>query len=151
MDHPHAAFDEMSREASLALLERNHLGRIAFTLHDRVDVEPISYVSRGGWIYVRTSPGHKVATVLHHPWVAFQVDEVHGRYDWQSVVVRGSIHLLNPTDNRVEAQAYDAALATIRAFDPDALTPNDPTPQRSHLLRMHVAELSGRVATMSNG
>ena len=64
---------------AVALLGAHHVGRIAFTFHDRVDIEPISYVYADGSIYGRTSPGTKLATVRHHPWVAFEVDEVEGR------------------------------------------------------------------------
>ena len=55
---------------------RAHVGRLAFTFHDRVDIEPISHVYSEGWVYARTSPGTKLTTVKHHPWVAFEVDEV---------------------------------------------------------------------------
>ena len=48
------------------------------------------------WLYARTSPGTKLTTVQHHPWVAFEVDEVHARASWQSVVVRGTIYFLEP-------------------------------------------------------
>lgn len=60
------SFSELSRHDCVELLRRNHVGRIAFTFHDRVDIEPISYVFADDWLYGRTSPGTKVATVRHH-------------------------------------------------------------------------------------
>ena len=60
---------ELSRAAGLRLLAEHHIGRIAFTFRDRVDIEPISYVYADGWIYARTSPGTKLTTVEHHPFV----------------------------------------------------------------------------------
>lgn len=34
----------MRGDEAEALLTRNHVGRIAFSLHDRVDMEPLHYV-----------------------------------------------------------------------------------------------------------
>src|ERR1700761_8768612 len=94
----HPAFFELPRDESIALLGRNFAGRLAFTFRDRVDIEPISYVHDGEWLYARTSLGTKLDTVRHHPWVAFEVDEVAGRYDWKSVVVRGKIYFFDPDE-----------------------------------------------------
>src|SRR6478672_13615462 len=72
-----------------ALVARNQVGRIAFSLHDRVDVEPIHYVYDAPWIFGRTSAGAKLLTLEHNQWCAFETDEVLGMFDWQGVVVKG--------------------------------------------------------------
>ena len=142
--HASPRFSELPRHDAIALLERNHVGRIAFTFHDRVDLEPISYVYANGWLYARTSPGTKLETVQHHPWVAFEVDEVKGRFDWKSVVVRGTIYFLDPDlDDR---DAYETAVKILRLSDADALTARDATPHRTTLFRIHVDEVTGRRA-----
>jgi hypothetical protein len=145
--HKRPVFSELSRDDSIALLERHHVGRLAFTFHDRVDIEPISYVYTGGWLYIRTSPGTKLATVKHHPWVAFEVDDVKSRFDWRSVVVRGTIYFLDPERDRHD---YDAAVAVLRSVDADALSDADATPHRQELFRIHVDEIMGRAATSSS-
>jgi uncharacterized protein len=89
-------FSELPPRDCVELLRRSHVGRIAFAFHDRVDIEPISYVYSEDWLYGRTSPGTKLVTVQHHPWVAFEVDEIEGRFDWRSVVVHGAMYLLEP-------------------------------------------------------
>jgi nitroimidazol reductase NimA-like FMN-containing flavoprotein (pyridoxamine 5'-phosphate oxidase superfamily) len=139
-------FGELSADQSIAILKRNQTGRIAFTFHDRVDIEPISYVYHEDWLYFRTSEGTKLDTVRHHPWVAFEVDEVRSHFDWESVVVRGTIYFLNPDAPGRAGEEYATALAVLREADPDALTPADPTPQRQSLFRVHADEISGRVA-----
>jgi nitroimidazol reductase NimA-like FMN-containing flavoprotein (pyridoxamine 5'-phosphate oxidase superfamily) len=139
-------FSELSRDEAVALLERNHVGRLAFSFHDRVDIEPISYVYADEWLYARTSNGTKLETVHHHPWVAFEVDEVQGRYDWQSVVVRGTIYFLYPDRGPRERETYDAAVALLRSVDGDALTDADATPNRRSLFRIHADEITGRTA-----
>jgi nitroimidazol reductase NimA-like FMN-containing flavoprotein (pyridoxamine 5'-phosphate oxidase superfamily) len=137
---------EMPREDAIALLDRGHVGRLAFSFHDRVDIEPISYVYHEGWLYGRTSPGTKLLTVKHSPWVAFEVDEIEGRFDWRSVVVHGTLYLLDPDGGDREREAYTAALELLRSRDADVLTPADVTPHRSTLFRIHADAITGRAA-----
>lgn len=139
-------FAELSRDEAVALLERNHVGRLAFTFHDRVDIEPLSYVYANGWLYARTSPGKKLSSVHHHPWVAFEVDEVRGRFDWKSVVVRGTIYFFDAERGEREREAYSAAVDVLRSVDRDALGETDATPHRRVLFRIHVDEITGRMA-----
>jgi nitroimidazol reductase NimA-like FMN-containing flavoprotein (pyridoxamine 5'-phosphate oxidase superfamily) len=141
------SFLEMPQAAAIALLERNHVGRIAYSFHDRVDVEPIGYVYRDGWVYARTSPGAKLSTLHHHQWVAFQVDEIQSPFDWLSVVVHGATYFLDPNRGPHDRREYDAALAVLRTIDPGALTSRDLTPERTHLFRVHAGEIAGRRAT----
>ena len=142
---PRPTFTDLPHDEAVALLERNHVGRLAFTFHDRVDIEPISYVFSDGWVYARTSPGTKLATIRHHPWVAFEVDEVRGRFDWRSVVARGTIYFLEAEG--VERRAYESALAVLRSFDSEAMTDADATPHRQILFRIHADEIIGRRAS----
>jgi nitroimidazol reductase NimA-like FMN-containing flavoprotein (pyridoxamine 5'-phosphate oxidase superfamily) len=140
-------FKELSREQGIAMLESHHVGRLAFTFHDRVDIEPISYVYADGWLYLRTSEGTKLATVHHHPFVAFEIDDVNGRLDWKSVVVRGTIYFLDPTVGGQERAEYDKALELLRSTDAAAMTGTDATPQRNHLFRIYVDEITARSAS----
>jgi uncharacterized protein len=48
------SFRVLNRDECEAILGRNTLGRIAFSFHDRVDIEPIHFVHRGEWLYART-------------------------------------------------------------------------------------------------
>lgn len=131
------------------LLSRNHIGRIAFTFKDRVDIEPISYVFFEGAIYARTTPGTKLNVIAHHPWVAFEVDEIRGPYDWESVVVKGTVYLVEQDLIEHPGESYEHAKRVMRAAMPSAFTPADPFPQRSVLLRIQVNELTGRAAHLT--
>ena len=73
------------RECEL-VLARNEVGRLAYTLHDRVNIVPIHYVYEEGWIYGRTEPGGKLVEILRNRRVAFEVDEHEGVFSWSSVV-----------------------------------------------------------------
>jgi len=90
-------FRELTTEERHALLARHHVGRMAFTLHDRVAIEPISYVSDGEWIFGRTSVGTKLAT-LYHAWCALETDDVRDMFDRDTVVVKGTFCILDPEE-----------------------------------------------------
>jgi len=139
-------FIDLSKAEAVALLQRGHVGRLAFTFHDKVDIEPISYVCVDDSIYGRTSPGTKLTTLKHHPWVAFQVDEVRSRFDWNSVVVRGTLYLLEPTGNEPDREAYERAVEVLRSVDADALTAGDATPHRRLVFRIFIDEIVGKGA-----
>jgi uncharacterized protein len=138
---------ELSPRETEALLRAHHVGRIAYSWRDRVDVEPIHYVYDDGAIYARTSPGTKLLTLRHSPWVAFEVDEVHGLYEWRSAVVHGTVYVLPPDGTPAERETFARALALLRALEPAVLTDADPVPWRNVLFRISVGQLSGRRAT----
>jgi nitroimidazol reductase NimA-like FMN-containing flavoprotein (pyridoxamine 5'-phosphate oxidase superfamily) len=128
------------------LLTRNHVGRIAYSFHDRVDIEPISYVYADGAIYMRTAPGSKLLTLTHAPWVAFEVDEVHGPFDWRSVVAHGTVYFLNDSGSPIDRSTYRHAVARLRELVPDALDRDDPTPMRRVVVKLYPAGITGRAA-----
>ena len=135
-------FREMDEGESRALLERNHVGRIAFAFHDRVNIHPISYVYRQEWLACRTEPGTKMDTLAHSPYVAFEVDEVLGPYDWKSVVVQGTVYRLDEA-----SQERDATITALRSAAPEAFTDEDPAPHRVLVFRVYLHELTGRAAS----
>jgi uncharacterized protein len=150
MAHTHGVeFFELSSGDAIDLLTRNFVGRVAFAFHDRVDIEPISYVFADGWVYGRTSEGTKLTTVRHHPWVAFEVDEIEGQYDWRSVVVHGGLYVLDPDGGDRDRESYASALVLLRTMDTAALTAADPTPARMVLFRIHADDVTGRGARPS--
>ena len=139
-------FRTLDANEAIAVLARNHVARVAYAFHDRVDIEPISYVFAGGAIYMRTSPGSKLATLAHMPWVAFEVDEVEGPFDWRSVVAHGTVYLLHEDGSSTERTTYRFAVQQLRALIPHALEEDDPTPARRILLRLEPSEVAGREA-----
>ena len=141
------AFLELDRGECDAILARNQVGRIAFSFHDRVDIEPIHYVHHGDWLYVRTAPGAKIMTVAHNRWVAFEVDEIDGTFDWRSVVVRGSAYLIDPEGTKDDKRVHAEAVELLRGVVPQAFRTDDPVAFRYLLLRIHVDEMTGRAAT----
>jgi len=143
-------FRDLTADEAAELLARNHIGRLAFSFHDRVDIEPLSYVFADGAIYLRTAPGSKLETLAHSPWVAFEVDEVEGQFDWRSVVVHGTVYVLHDSGGEIARETYRVALDRIRQLVPKALTHRDPTPTRQVVLKLHLTEMRGRSASSSD-
>jgi uncharacterized protein len=129
-----------------AMLGRHHVGRIAYTFHDRVGIEPISFVYADRGIFCRTSSGAKLETLRHHPWVAFEIDEVDGPYDWRSVVAHGTAQLLSLDGTGFERDRYVRAVELLRRLEPETFETADPVPFRTTVLRINVDELTGREA-----
>lgn len=141
---PH--FRHLSREEIDVFLSSHSHGRLAYAFHNRVDIEPLHYVYSDGWIYGRTAPGTKLTLLQRSPWVAFEVDEVRDLFDWTSVVVRGTIYLVESEATHNVDATREVVVRHLRTLIPDALTDRDPTPDRTVLFRMLVDEAQGRAA-----
>ena len=137
----------LSRAECEVILARNHVGRLAYRGRRHVDIEPLGYVYHDGVVTMRTSPGAKVETLAHEPYVAFEVDEVEGPFRWRSVVVRGTVYRAEPTGSDRERAAYAKSVRALRAVDPGAFEAGDRAAFRDVILRLHIAEISGRAAT----
>jgi nitroimidazol reductase NimA-like FMN-containing flavoprotein (pyridoxamine 5'-phosphate oxidase superfamily) len=137
-------FRDLTDQESRALLDRQRAGRIAYSFHDRVDIQPIHYAVSGNWLYGRTSRGGKFMTLAHNPWCAFEVDEVRAMFDWDSVVVKGHLELLDP--ELASENAYEEGLQLMQALVPGTFTDHDPVPHRLILFRVHMSEITGRSA-----
>jgi len=129
-------FEEMSREQCNELLERSHVGRLAFSLHDVVDVVPIGIKFKDGRMYGRTGPGGKLATLDRNRRVAFEVDEFTGPFEWKSVVVHGSFYLLDAGTGETRQQLSD--------LFPEAFGENDPAAFRNQFFSIAIEEMTGR-------
>ena len=145
MNGPEAPdFRELSSRQVEAMLRRNHIGRIAFSFHDLVDIRPIHYAWRKGWLFGRTSPGDKLIVLRHNQWVAFEVDEISGLLDWSSVVVRGTFYRLSPEGSVHDGRLYKRALRAIRELAPHTLRENDPLAFRSEFFGISIDSATGR-------
>jgi nitroimidazol reductase NimA-like FMN-containing flavoprotein (pyridoxamine 5'-phosphate oxidase superfamily) len=142
------SFSTLDERDCRALLARNRVGRIAFSFHDRVDIQPIHYVYDSDWLVGRTSVGSKLTRLAHQPWCAFEVDEVHGLFEWASVVVHGSFRMLDPEIGQPDL--YNRALAKLQQLVPGTFTEHDPAPQRAILFAIRIDEISGRAARISS-
>jgi nitroimidazol reductase NimA-like FMN-containing flavoprotein (pyridoxamine 5'-phosphate oxidase superfamily) len=137
-------FSTLEEEDARAILARNRVGRIAFSIRDRVDIQPIHFAYDGDWLFGRTEIGAKLTSLVHQPACALEVDEVHDLFHWDSVVVRGTFRMLDPENGPVDL--YDRALARLRQLVPGTLTSRDPAPRRVILFAIRIDEITGRSA-----
>ena len=139
-------FRDLSRDEIEAMLLRNRVGRLAFSRHDRVDIQPIHYIYERGWLYGRTSEGQKISTLTHNQWVAFEVDEVTDLFDWRSLVIHGSFWIMHPRGSPRAEELWTKAAELVSRIVPGALTESDPVAFRQTLFRIAVADVRGREA-----
>lgn len=142
--------EELTREGSEAILARNQVGRLAYNSHSRVNVVPVHYAYDKGWIYGRTAPGGKLVQILRNRSVAFEVDEHSALFDWRSVVVHGTLYRIDRDASDAE-NVYDKAIKLLQKVLLSTLSNADPVPFRSQLFRIHVAEITGRLARPTGG
>jgi nitroimidazol reductase NimA-like FMN-containing flavoprotein (pyridoxamine 5'-phosphate oxidase superfamily) len=142
---------QLDRAEMDAILERNHVGRMAYERRGRVEIEPIHYVYADGWLYLRTSHGEKYRSMAESFFsvvpVAFEVDEVEELFRWRSVVVHGSAYLVPHPGEGGDPAQWSGAVAQLRKLLPEALTGSDPMPARNLVFRIAVQEATGRECT----
>ena len=112
------AVRDLSRAEIDEILARNNVGRLAYALRNRVDVEAMPYVYEAPWIYGRTTPAMKVSTVEHLRFVTLEVDEIAGADEWHSVVVRGAFYVLR-ADSPRERPVFEHALKLLGGGEAD--------------------------------
>ena len=139
---------ELSREETEAIIQRNRVGRLAFSFHDRVDIQPIHYIYEQGWLYGRTSEGEKISALKHNQWIAFEIDEIADVFDWRSVVIHGSFWIIHPRGSSGAEELWTKAAELVAKIVPGALTDTDPVAFRHTLFRIAVGDVRGREAKM---
>ncbi len=144
-------FTELTHDEIEAVLKRNSVGRLAFAFHDRVDIQPIHYVYERGWLFGRTSDGNKLATLHHNQWVAFEVDEVSGVFDWTSVVIHGSFWVAREHGTPHSEEVFKRAVTLLDTVVPGTLTEEDPVAFRQVVFRIAVTDMRGRSAQPAGG
>lgn len=144
-------FKTLNRAECEVILSRNDVGRIAFALHDRVNIVPIHYVYLDGWIYGRTGSAGKLREILRNRRIAFEVDEHSELFEWRSVIVHGPLYLIQPDTTQRANSIYGTALSVIRKLIPDALTHSDPVPFRDQLFRIRAVDVTGRASLPVGG
>lgn len=143
-------FRSLDRTEIDAVLARNQVGRLAYLLDGRVDIEPIHYVYADGTLWGRTAPGTKLSALGHDYWVAVEVDEVDALFDWRSVVIHGGFHRIPPDQPGTQRVLWERAVTILRGLIPEALTSEDPTPHRTVVFRIPVQQAAGRAASSAD-
>lgn len=107
---------EMTRKASLDLLARTHLGRLACTQGPQPYIVPIYFVYDAHYIYSFSTVGQKIEWMRANPLVCVEADEVATPTQWQSVVVFGRYQELPNTAEWHDAQSFAYKLLHQKAM-----------------------------------
>jgi uncharacterized protein len=134
----------LTREECERILQRNHVGRLAYARGNRLDIQPVHFVYADGWLHGRTSPGSKLEMIGRNWWpAALEVDEVEALFSWRSVVVHGGFYTA-PIEAAQDDPQWRATLEAVRTLLPASGAPGDPVPGRNVLFRIAAQEMTGR-------
>ena len=126
------------------VLNRNNVGRIAFSFNDDVSIVPIHYVYADGWIYGRTVSAGQLRDVMRHRRIAFEVDEHVDPPQWRSVIVHGRLDIIRPDSVEQTRSTYRTAVSVIRRLIQAAFTETHTIPLRDQVFRIRAEEITGR-------
>lgn len=101
---------------SWELLDGARHGRLATSAAGELDIVPINFRSANGKLYLKTTPGTKLAELTIHPNVAFEADGIFQDEAW-SVVVKGTARVLDHADEieTAEAAGVETWLPTLKS------------------------------------
>ena len=88
---------DMTRQASIDLLARMRLGRLACAHQGQPYIIPIHYAYDDNYIYSFSTLGQKIAWMRANPLVCMEVDELDSPQDWATVIVSGKYEELPDT------------------------------------------------------
>ena len=80
---------ELTTQASIDLLKRVHLGRLACARANQPYVLPIFFAYHENSLYSATTEGQKTEWMRENPLVALEIDEIISAQHWESVIVYG--------------------------------------------------------------
>jgi uncharacterized protein len=93
----------MTGVASLELLERATLGRVACTYEGQPYITPMSVTYDVNWLYSFSTLGQKITWMRANPHVCVEVEELVSPQDWATVIVIGRYQELTTDKERTYA------------------------------------------------
>ena len=93
----------MTGVASLELLERATLGRVACTHEGQPYITPMSVTYDANWLYSFSTLGQKITWMRANPHVCVEVEELVSPQDWATVIVIGRYQELTTEKERTYA------------------------------------------------
>jgi nitroimidazol reductase NimA-like FMN-containing flavoprotein (pyridoxamine 5'-phosphate oxidase superfamily) len=93
----------MTGMASLELLERATLGRVACTHEGQPYITPMSVTYDANWLYSFSTLGQKITWMRANPHVCVEVEELVSPQDWATVIVIGRYQELTTEKERTYA------------------------------------------------
>ena len=147
---------DLSRQASLELLARTRLGRLACSQGAQPYVVPVYFAYDNNALYSFATVGQKIEWMRANPLVCVEVDEVVGQQQWASVIVFGRYEELPDTPEWQGARAVAHKLLQKSAmwWEPayvQSIHEGMSRPLVPIFYRIHIVRISGHCATPRAG
>ncbi len=134
-------------EALLTSQQYGHLG--CWDGHEP-SVFPITYVYHDGFLYGYTQEGKKIEIMRSHPRACVQVQDVHSRSDWQSVMCWGNFEEVTDAASiqRIKLLLAEEHGKEVVHEGKDIVSPmvehlSDDTPKKSVIYRIKPDRITG--------
>jgi uncharacterized protein len=142
----------MTKQESLDLLARAHLGRLACAQGSQPYIVPFYFAYSNDSLYSFTTVGQKIDWMRANPLVCVEADEVKSPEQWESVIVFGSYEELRDTPEYVNQRAVAYNLLQQKAvwWEPGyakTILHEAERPIVPIFYLIHVAEITGHRAT----
>ncbi len=143
---------DMSRQASVVLLKRTTLGRLACVHEGQPYITPIYYAYDdnflGECLYCFSTLGQKIAWMRANPLVCMEVDELVSLMDWATVIVLGKYEELPDTPEYESHRKHAYGLLQKRPvwWEPGyakTVLNEKPRPLIPTYFRIHIEQISG--------
>ena len=144
---------ELTRQASLDLLTRTRLGRLACVQGAQPYVVPFYFVYDDNHLYAFSTVGQKIEWMRANPLVCVEADEVMSSQNWMSVIVFGRYEELPDTLQWRSARASAHKLLRRNAmwWEPayvKTIQHGRPRPLVPVFYRIHIVQITGHRATL---
>jgi uncharacterized protein len=143
---------EMTRQASLDMLARTHLCKLACARGTQPYIVPSYFAYNNNSLYSFSTVGQKIEWMRANPLVCVEADEVVSPQEWVSVIVFGRYEELPDTpDYQIErAHAYNLLQKKALWWEPGYLKTivhGTERPLVPVFYRIHVGQITGHRAT----
>ena len=136
----------LTRQASVELLERAQWGRLACACQGQPYITPINYAYEDNYLYSFSTIGQKITWMRGNPMVCVEVEEVTSPQNWATVIVFGNYEELLAHDAH-RKHAYDLLQRRPVWWEPGGVAA--PLRERTHtsefaFFRIYIDRVSGR-------
>lgn len=140
---------DMTRQASIDLLARMRLGRLACAHEGQPYITPIYFAHDGNYLYSFSTLGQKITWMRANPFVCVEADELVSPQDWATVIVLGKYEELpdTPEYEASRKRAYDLLQRRPVWWEPGyvkTVLDEKTRPIEPLYFRIHIDQISGR-------
>lgn len=140
----------LTRQASVELLKRTRMGRLACAHEGQPYITPVNYAYDDNYLYSFSAVGQKITWMRANPLVCVEVEEVTTSQDWATVIVLGTYEELpdNPVHDMHRKHAYDLLQRRPLWWEPGTTPALEERAHAAHFtfFRIYIDQVSGRRA-----